>query len=284
MKRKILVPVDFSEESHNAYLYAREMVKAFNCIIEVIHAFKISYTGNTAIELTAELGKVKSIEKELKLFIENYPKEEEGTVLTKVEVVTTLKEGNPGIFVAKESEKEGVFMVIMGTTGKHLLGDYMFGSVASSVAQNASCPVLLIPKNVAYVPFEDILYASSFESAEPEMITEITNFANLFRAAVHFIHIEKKGKEGDFSKVQKTIFEQLFKDGDLAFAFHMQSVPADSIVNGLHDYADKNGIDLIVLVNKKRDFFNSLMGNSTSKNMALDIKYPIMIYHYASFK
>ena len=279
MKRKILVPVDFSEISHNAYLYARALAKVFNCTLEVIYGYTISYSQNTVLSLMAEAGTVKTINKKMEDFINNYPKEEEGTVLTKVEVFPNVQEAAAVPLIVKESKSDDVFMIVMGTTGKHLLGDYLLGSVASAVAQKAYCPVLLIPENVNYRPFGSILYASNFEAAQKEMVREITNFANLFRAAVHFVHVEEKGDVEDFSKTKEEIFNQLFKEGNPAFSFQMDTVKGDSVVNGLHQYADENNIDLIVLVNKQRGFFDSLMGKSNSKNMALNIKYPLMIYH-----
>ncbi|MFT4667391.1 MAG: nucleotide-binding universal stress UspA family protein [Ulvibacter sp.] len=282
MKRKILVPVDFSTTAHNAYLYARELAKVFNCLVEVVHAYRLYNSGNTVPALMAESGKLKTIEKQLNDFIKDVSEQEKGAVLTKVEVVMNVQEGDPVPIIIRESKNENVFMIIMGTIGKHLLGDYILGSVASSVARKAGSPVLLISEGVSYCHFDNILYATNFESAQPEMVIEITNFANLFRAAVHFIHIKEASKIGDFIQIQKDIYEYLFGDKELAFTFHMKLVEADSVVNGLHDYADENQIDLIVLVNKNRGFLDSLMGESTSKNMALNLKYPLMIYHYSA--
>ena len=41
MKRKIIVPVDFSTTARNAYLDARELAKVFNCLVEVVHAYRL---------------------------------------------------------------------------------------------------------------------------------------------------------------------------------------------------------------------------------------------------
>jgi nucleotide-binding universal stress UspA family protein len=112
------------------------------------------------------------------------------------------------------------------------------------------------------------------------MLREIINFANLFRAAVHFVHVREKGSNEDFDITKEVIFNQLFKDGDPAFSFQMDVVESSSVVRGLNQYADEHDIDLIVLVNKQRGFFDSLIGRSESKNMALDLKHPLMVYHY----
>jgi nucleotide-binding universal stress UspA family protein len=280
MKMKILVPVDFSDTSYNAYRYARALAEVFGCRLELIHAYSVSFSKNTMVSLLAEEGTVKTISSKMDDLIKKAEEEAEGTILTKVNVFKKIEEAAPVPLIIKESKTDDVFLIVMGTTGKHHLGDYILGSVASSVAQGAQVPVLLIPEKVAYRPFKNILYASNFEAAHRDMLQEIINFANLFRAAVHFVHVKEKGSTEDFEITKEAIFNQLFKDGDPAFSFQMDMVESNSVVHGLHQYADDNHIDLIVLVNKQKGFFDSLMGNSASKNMALDLKHPLMVYHY----
>jgi nucleotide-binding universal stress UspA family protein len=280
MKRKILVPIDFSATSYNAYCYARALAEVFGCRLELIHAYSVSYTKNTMVSLLAEEGMIKTISSKMDAFIKKAEKETEGTVLTKVNVIKKIEEAAPVPLIINESKTDDVFLIVMGTTGKHHLGDYILGSVASAVAQGSRVPVLLIPEKVAYRPFKSILYASNFEAAHRDMLREIINFANLFRAAVHFVHVKEKSSTEDFEITKEIIFNQLFKNGEPAFSFQMDVVESNSVVHGLHQYADSNQIDLIVLVNKQRGFFDSLMGSSASKNMALDLKHPLMVYHY----
>ncbi len=284
MKRKILVPVDFSPVSHNAYCYARELAKVFNCTLELIHAYSVSYTNNTVTSLMAESGMAKTVQAKMDTFIGKYKEDELGTILTKVVINKHIKRSAAVPLIVQQSKADDVFLIVMGTTGKHELGAYMLGSVGSRVAQRAHSPVLLIPEKAKYRPFQNILYASNFESSPKSMLREIINFSNLFRSAVHFVHVKGKESGEDFQETKKEIFDQLFKGGDPAFSFNMDLVKNDSVVNGLNQYADENKIDLIVLVNKQRGFFDSLMGKSESKNMALDMKHPLMVYHYPAYK
>ncbi len=285
MKRKILVPVDFSPVSHNAYCYARELAKVFNCTLEVIHAYSVSYTNNRTTSLMADAGMAKTAQTKMNAFIEKYnDDDDEGTVLTEVVVNKHVERGAPVPLVVQESKDDEVFLIVMGTTGKYEFGNYILGSVGSRIAQRAYCPVLLIPEKAKYRPFRNILYASNFEAAKRKMLREIINFANLFRAAVHFVHVKGEKSTEDFQKTKEVIFDQLFKDGNPSFSFNMDVVKNDSVVDGLNDYADENNIDLVVLVNKQRGFFDSLMGKSESKNMALDLKHPLMVYHYPAYK
>ena len=177
------------------------------------------------------------------------------------------------------SKEADAVMIIMGTTGSHNMLDRWLGSISSEVAQQANCPVLLVPKESRFTNFENILYASNFESADEDVIDQIIEFANLFRSSVHFIHVNEKDRKEDFSKTEDRIFNQLFEDGDPAFTFNLASVESTSVMKGLEQYAAENAVDLIVLVNRQRSFIDNLLNESLTKKLALYSKVPILIFH-----
>jgi nucleotide-binding universal stress UspA family protein len=73
----------------------------------------------------------------------------------------------------------------------------------------------------------------------------------------------------------------LFKDGDPDFSFNMVSINGIDVISGLNQYAEENDIDLIVLVNRHRAFVDNLLGLSTTRQLAMDTKFPLMVYHFA---
>ncbi len=277
MKKKIIVPVDFSAASHNAYLYARGLAVGYNAIVEVVHVYADT-PGEKEVEVAAEMN---DLEKQLDDFVALYPKEEEvsASVLVHVEVHKKLLRGLPVKSILQACGQDATPIIVMGMTGSHNAAGRFWGTISSSVAQRASCPVLLIPTGVKYAPFENILYASNYESAENVLVKQAVKFANIFGASLHFIHVREKDEIEDFTETEKRIFEQLFEDGDPSYSFNLASVEAKSITTGLNQYADENNIDLITLVNIQRGFLESMFGHSTTKTMAFSTKLPLMILH-----
>jgi nucleotide-binding universal stress UspA family protein len=146
-------------------------------------------------------------------------------------------------------------MIIMGTTGSSDVLDELFGSVSSHVARKAECPVLLIPKGLAYKPVGHILYASNYESADRHMIQALTDFNKLFNATLHFVHVRDEEDESE-RKPKDEIFNELFLKGDPGFGFEFEDIEGEDISEALNEYAVKNGIDLVVMVARKRSFWN----------------------------
>lgn len=273
--KHILVPVDFSNTSHNAYLYARELALTLGGKVEVIHIYSESFSTKEPFAIREGEGREEVIKDRLNDFVALHPRTEED-ILTKIDVNTTVEKGMTVHKIIERSKDTD--MIVIGATGSHDAVEKILGSVSSSVAQQAQCPVIVIPKGAHYRQYNHIMYASNFESADAFLLQRVVDFANLFRASVHFIHVNEK-EDLLQEEVENLIFDQLFKDGEPSFSFNLASINSKSVLEGVQQYADENDIDLIVLVNRQRHFIENVMGMSLTKQLALHPTIPLMVYH-----
>jgi nucleotide-binding universal stress UspA family protein len=278
MKKKIIVPIDFSATSQNAYLYARELAKHYGSSIEIVHAYMGSFSAD---ESSFRPGKTtrKILQEQLDDFVRLYPSSGESNIMTDVEVSTKIIQGFTVKSIVELSIDESTLMIVMGSTGESEIVDRIIGRISSEVAQKAYCPVLLVPKGAKFFGYKNILYASNYESADEFILKQILNFNKIFSAALHFIHVSRSSKSKRFDITEEKIFEELFKDGEPSFSFNLAIEKADSVMKGLFQYGEENNIDLIVLVNRQRGFFESALGQSMTKKMALKSQTPLLIYH-----
>lgn len=279
MNKKILVPTDFSKASQVAYFYAVELAKIYDAQIELIHVYQGSFAVDQPMVFSPGLGREETLQKQLNHFAKTIDESTEDGSIATVKTSTLLIPGATVPAIVAESENPEVFMIIMGTEGKNGMVEKILGSIASGVAQQAKCPVLMIPKSVEYKAFQHILYAANFESAEETVVDQAHQLAELFRAKMHFIHIWADEKKEDFLETEERIFNQLFKNDFPKYTFLMTSVKANSITEGLDQYAQENNIDLVVIANRQRSFLESVTGQSVTKNMCLTSNTPIMVLH-----
>ena len=267
MKNKIIVPVDFSNNAHNAYLFALSIATTFELDLVVVHIYNESYSITRTEELM----------KKLDQFVGHIPKED-SDIMAKTRVITRVIQGEAIKEIINLSQQG--FMIVMGKRGIHEVSERVFGSVSSAVAQNARCPILLVPKGSKFDGFNHILFASNLESSTEKMLDNIKEFAAKFKASLHFIHVKEFGKEEDFIETEDRIFEDLFKNKEPDFSFNLASISSKSVQKGLEQYAKENDIDLIALVNFQRSFWHNLFGQSLTKKMALNTNFPILVYHF----
>lgn len=279
MNSKIIVPVDFSSTSHNAYLYALELAKVYQASIEVVHIQMGSFDTKDPLIIKSGKSTIEILEERLSDFAQLHPENADKNIMVGTEVKTKLIQGFTIREIVRLSKEETTTMIVMGSTGQSDVVDRIIGSVSSSVVQKAHCPVLLIPKGAKYFKYKNILFASNYESADQEILDKMIGFNNHFKAALHFIHVNIKGKDRLYDPVENVIFEKLFAEGDPDFSFNLASVISSSVIKGLFQYSDENNIDLIVLANRQRGFFESVIGESMTKKIALRTHLPILAYH-----
>lgn len=279
MKKKIIVPVDFSAASQNAYLYARELAKIYQSDLEIIHIHLGSL--NTSEVPVPEFSKSAQIvlKERLDSFANIYPQESSDDTITKINVSTRLIQGITVQSIIKISSDPSTQMIVMGSTGESDMLDQMIGRISSDVAQKAFCPVLLVPKQAKFFNYKNILYASNFESVDEVALKKAIAFNTSFNASLHFVQVDTNGNNKEIGLTEDQFFEQLFKDGDPPFSFNLATIKSGSVTKGLFQYSTENNIDLLVLANRQRGFFESLLGRSLTRNMALKTTTPLLVYH-----
>jgi len=275
--KKIVVPVDFTQVAQDALLFAQGLASFFKYRLKVVHVYGGELTSVERLALQVGDTPFNYLLSKLRDFVNEA--NSRTNVLTETETEVEILEGNVVKTIVELSEDDNTAMIIAGTEGHYNWLEQLTGSITSALAQKAKCPVLLVPKGVKYGQFKNMLYASDFSSADEKMILRFIDFARLFDAAVHFIHIDEE-ESIDFSVIEDSIFNLLFKDGDPDFSFNMVSISGVDVIGGLNQYAEENDVDLIVLVNRHRAFIDNLLGLSTTRQLAMDTNFPLMVYHF----
>lgn len=276
--KKILVPVDFSVCSLNALQYAKSLADDLGFSLKVVHIYTGSLNSNGPLILSPGKTRKEALDEHLEEFIQKLDgSKNEGTVISKTIIETeTMLAMSISYKLLNLTKNEEIAMVVMGTTGAGDIVNKLLGSISSEVAQKAHCPVVLVPDGQKYQSFKSVLYASNYESADEELIQQVIDFGNIFRASMHFVHVDEND---NYENVEDTIFYKLFEKGDPAFSFNIVNLKDVPVMEGLNQYASENNIDLLVLVNRQRTFFDNLFRLSLTKRMVENTNLPLMVFH-----
>jgi nucleotide-binding universal stress UspA family protein len=275
--KNILVPTDFSVTSRNAFHYARVLADAINAKVTVLHV-------NEYFLAASEIAVAPSSESEetrLKEAMDNFISDEGDDVMVKADVKTKILRGESVTRIVELSQSEEVDLIVMGTTGLQDFLTKIIGSVSLDVANKAHCPVILIPRDAKWMPIDRIMFASNYASTTPTMVREASEFAKLFGASIHFVHVNTE-RSGD-DKITETIWNELYEAADPVVAFEVHTIYGSDAVKHLRKYAYENDINLISFVSKHRGFWQNLIHNSVSQNIAISTDIPLMVIHYDDY-
>jgi nucleotide-binding universal stress UspA family protein len=140
--KKILVATDGSRDSALAVGKAASMVRVFGAELHVVHVVGVSQAYSLADEDLVDTsfyeedfqGAQDLLEKEAKKI------EEAGGSVTEIH----LKTGEPDAEVVELAEEIGADLLLVGSRGRNPLGSPPIGSVSSSIATHAHCPVMVV--------------------------------------------------------------------------------------------------------------------------------------------
>ncbi|BAM70151.1 universal stress protein [Methanothermobacter sp. CaT2] len=142
MYSKIPLPTDGSKQANKAAEHAIWIARESGAEIIALTVMETSsLVGLPADDLIIRLREM--LEEEASRSLEAVKKlvEESGA---DIKLTLRTDEGSPADAILRTVEKEGVDLVVMGTSGKHGLDRFLLGSVAEKVVRSAGCPVLVV--------------------------------------------------------------------------------------------------------------------------------------------
>ena len=270
MIAKILVPVDFSNGSAAALQYAEGLAATVKAVeVKAIHIFTPQTASADAVTALPVGELMENSDQAMRKFLEGVP--------TKPGVNRTseLLLGFAADRIVEEAKEFD--LIVMGASGETDLLEEVFGTVSSTVVENATCPVLLVPNMAKFSNYRTMLYASNNLSLSRRAVLEFREFNDLFHARVHFVHVKEDEDDADLNR--QAIFSKLFATPDPSFSFDIREIEAASVQDGLKAYLDQHQIDLAVMVTKRRGFWGKLFHHSDTKQMILHPSTPLLVLH-----
>ncbi|MBI5682372.1 MAG: universal stress protein [Deltaproteobacteria bacterium] len=144
--KKILVPVDFSECSKNAFYYSLDIAretKASVFLLNVIDSELVNEMVRLDISTKGQIKKKleKNAKSELDRIMAESLKKRKG-----VKIRERLEEGIPFIKILKESKDLGADIIVMGSFGTSSpMLRFFFGSTVEQVLRGSKIPVVCVP-------------------------------------------------------------------------------------------------------------------------------------------
>ncbi|MFD1096291.1 universal stress protein [Salegentibacter chungangensis] len=274
--RKIVIPTDFSVNAFNAFKYAVDLFKYEKSEFFVVHAYADEVYDQEVIlsrELMEEL-KAKTLErtnKELQLLLDKI-KEYSPNPRHSFKAISTFGSLVDG--VNHLINKENADVAIMGTRGKTNDRSISFGSNTLQVLKYVQCPVLSIPEDFEYKRPEKMLFPSNFlipyQKRELKLVAEL---AKSYRSEIHMIYISNFPADSYRQKDNQIILKEQFHESD----FYFHCVDEGDKLEIIKKFIKDLEIDLLIMVNSRHTYLESILYQSTIDKIGLHPKIPFLV-------
>ena len=266
--KKILFPTDFSAIANNAFRYALRIAQQVGAELHVLHTYELPHIKGAHLPSTMEelyeaikLEALESFQGQVPILKELH--KESGN--EEVTVNYSLEHGDVVRTIILRAGKDDSNLIIMGTDGAKGLRSIFKGTHAGEVAENASCPVLIIPSDIpedSLIRIERIAMMLALKGEDSQAIDRVLEFAKLFSANLLGVHIDF------FSEMDKPSLNNLKKKYEQVPEVSFHLIQSTDFQEAISDFNQKHSVDVLAMMTHRRNALQEFFQGSLTKQMA----------------
>ncbi len=142
--RRILAPIDFSENAASVLDWAAHLAKEHGSRILLLHVYHLPVEFQQLEGAYLPPDFWSTVKNEAEQQLGRFAEDLRGRGL---EIEALVREGYPATVIVEEAESLEADLVVIGTHGLSGLKHMLLGSIAERVVQKAPCPVLTVKSN-----------------------------------------------------------------------------------------------------------------------------------------
>ncbi len=272
--KTILVATDFSPAAMNAANYAADMALAINAEIHLFHVYQIPISYSEIPAIVNEEVMQQDAEKAINGVKVDLKQKTGG----KLNIVTEVKTGVFFQELRKVCERIRPYSVVMGSQGKTAAERLFFGSHAVYAMKNLMWPIITVPPEARFSFFKKVGLACDFDKVNDSTpVDEIKLLVNNFHAELHILNTGSKKEFKPQLVYESGVLQEML--AGLKPNYHF--ISNKDTDEGIIDFAEKNDIDLLIVLPKRHGLTEKLIYKSHTKQLVLHSHVPVMALHYS---
>ncbi len=279
MKKKILIPTDFSKNAWNAIIYAAALFKEKECTFYLLnaHGSTIYSTSEMMVSepgtLSYDSAKAKS-EEGLAKVLEMLDFRDKNH---KHNYITVSQFNDPLRAIYSVVEKRDIELVVMGTKGASDYENRLFGSNTVRVMEELrNCPILGIPLDAHVVHLKEIVFPTSFKTHyKRRELLYLVELAQIQHANICVLHIGEDQELDEEQLEDRKLLEECLEGA--SFTWH--HLGGSNVANGVQRFIESRNSDMVAFINRKHSFFSNIFSKPMVKELGMFSKVPLLVMH-----
>lgn len=274
--KKIIVLIDFSEHSEYALETAASIAKTHNGELIVLHMLELSnavYTASRSSMGEEAVFYLKLAEQKMSKFLDR-------PFLEGIEITPVIKHFKVFKEINEIVDEQQVDLIVMGSHGASGVKEVLVGSNAEKVVRHANIPVLIVKQNPILVEFNTAIFASDFSDEAVEAYIKAKAVFEKLDATMNLIYVNTPDTSFKSSiEIDRLVSSFLKKaDGNLESLSDVHVVSDYSVEQGILNFANNIGADLIAVATHGRKGLAHFFEGSISEDIANHSTLPVMTF------
>lgn len=273
MKRKILLPTDFSDNSWSAVVYALKLYKNEFCTFYFLNStiIKVSMMSNLSNKLLKTMKD--NAMKEL-LALKNLAETSNANANHDFQIILSSEDLMTAI---KKAIKEWqIDLIIMGTKGATGAKEFFFGSNTVRVMKNNKfCPVLVIPEEFDFMEPKQIAFPTDFNRFYGDKeLSSLKQLAELYNSKIRIVHINVEEKLNDIQAYNLMMLQSYLNHCE--YSLHWMPKYANKTIE-INDFIEELDINMLAMVNYKHSFIETILKEPVIKKIGFHPTVPFLV-------
>lgn len=287
--RRILVPVDFSDYSRNACMYALNLAKKIKAEIKILHVYyapivdlvPITDAYSIQVDMDINLREMEAnAKKSLLSFVNDIRKLAAENNMEHIKIGYSLREGITEDEISRMAKDYNPGIIVLGTKGKGEKQSDIVGSVVTRVLDRTRVPVLAIPEHSRYETtreVKNIAYATHFDDSDYVAIRRLLGILSEFEVKVHCIHLSKDAKKS-WDEVRMENLKEYFRKIHKNIEVHCHLLEGEDNMKELETFVEEHSIDLFSIINRKRSLLARFFQPGLTRKLIYQSTIPLLIF------
>lgn len=288
-RKRILVPVDFSDYSLKACRIAFNLAKESDAKVKILHVYfnpyyptalpmaeAFAYQGKEGESFQNIIDKVRAdIQKLCGMIDEKIASGE----FPAVNYSYVLREGLPEEEIVAFTKEYQPAWIVMGTRGKDQKDADLIGSVTAEVIEMTRIPVLSIPENTHFHSMKEVknvAFLTNFSQRDLLTFDMMMKFFEPYKdVTIHLTHITSK-KEDKWDEIKLAGIKDYFEKQYPNLQADYKVIEGD-MLKGIDTFVREAKIDILALTTAKRNIFARMFNPSISRKMLFHTDTPLLV-------
>jgi nucleotide-binding universal stress UspA family protein len=273
--KTIIVLTDFSPLSLNAANYAIDMAAELHASITLFHAYTIPLAYNEipiAPDTTQLL--VDGATEQMKNLKEKLSADCGG----KTKIYTEIVMGSVIPQLQDYCAKIKPIAVVMSPRGAGAVERFFLGSNTIYAIKHLVWPLIVVPAEARFSNIKKIGLACDLKNVvETSPIEEIKDLVKQFHAKLYVLHVNTGSERSYGPEIieESGLLQEMLQELHPKYHF-LNDIDIEA---GISDFAEKNKLDLVIVIPKKRNLIEKIFNKSHTKSLALHTRVPLMAMH-----
>ena len=278
--KNVLIPTDFSNNSLNAFEFARNFLKDEICNFHFLH---VVIPENFEFQQTQYLSSVNVLERvDLKPSIKKLH-----SIVKKIRIANNNENHrffnlvDHGYFVdtvRKQLDEKLIDMIVMGTKGSSEIRKMLIGSNATDIITKVKCTTLVIPENAKFKVPKEIVFPSDFSSSySVQNLEPLLEIIERYNASLIALYVKNSSCEPIYSQqeINREYFMDCFHGNKLSFHY----LTDKQLDEGINTFNSSRKINMIAMMAKKLNFFHQILFKANTEEITYHTDIPFLILH-----